>query len=244
MLDFRRVTKHYDGRTALAGLSLTIPSGAFFVLVGPSGSGKTTLLKLINRLEEPTDGTIALDGTPIEQQPLRDLRLSMGYVLQQIALFPNLTVAENIALVPRMKKWREGELREETNRWLTVAGLDPAIYRDRYPRELSGGEQQRVGILRAVIGRPSVLLMDEPFSALDPISRGQLQSLIKAIHRELSMTTVFVTHDMNEALLLGDTLCIMKDGHIVQIGTPDEIRTQPANDFVRHFFEAGGERLA
>lgn len=244
MIVLNNVTKQYAEHDALKHLTLTIPSGSFFVLVGPSGSGKTTLLNLLNRLEEPTSGTISIDGQDIREEPLRALRLRTGYVLQQIALFPNLTVAENIALVPHMKKRHAKEIETRIDEWLEKAGLAPAAYRSRYPRELSGGEQQRVGILRAIIGDPSVLLMDEPFSALDPISRSQLQSLIKAIHGALSMTTVFVTHDMNEALLLGDTICVMKSGEIVQVGTPDAIRDHPANDFVRHFFEAGGERLA
>ena len=164
------------------------------------------------------------DTTHTVRLSLRALRLRTGYVLQQIALFPNLTVAENIALVPHMKKRHAKEIETRIDEWLERAGLAPAAYRSRYPRELSGGEQQRVGILRAIVGDPSVLLMDEPFSALDPISRSQLQSLIKAIHGALSMTTVFVTHDMNEALLLGDTICVMKSGEIVQVGTPDAIR--------------------
>lgn len=244
MIEFKNVSKIYKDHTAVKNLGFTVEKGEFIVLVGPSGSGKTTTLKLINRLLEPTDGIILLDGKEIKEYPLRDLRLKMGYVLQQIALFPNLTVAENIGIVPTMKQWTEGEKKEETDTWLRKAGLEPAVYRERYPAQLSGGEQQRVGIIRAVIGKPEVLLMDEPFSALDPVSRRQLQDLVKALQRELKITTVFVTHDMTEALYLGDCLCIMDRGEIIQKGTPEEIRRQPKNDFVRRFFLAGGESFA
>ena len=224
----------------LDNLSFEIKNGEFFVLVGPSGSGKTTTLKLINRLIEQTDGDIYFEDKRLKDYDLRELRLKTGYVLQQIALFPNLTVEENIALIPEMKKFDKKLIAEKTKDLLEKVGLDPKLYMKRYPNELSGGEKQRIGILRAIIANPKVLLMDEPFSALDPISRTQLQDLIKQLHNEYKMTTVFVTHDMDEALKLADRICILQEGKVVQIATPKEMRDNPANDFVREFFKAKG----
>ena len=224
----------------LDNLSFEIKKGEFFVLIGPSGSGKTTTLKLINRLIEQTDGDIYFEDKRLKDYDLRELRLKTGYVLQQIALFPNLTVSENIALIPEMKNFDKKEIKEKTEDLLKKVGLDPKHYMNRLPKELSGGEKQRVGILRAIIANPKVLLMDEPFSALDPISRTQLQDLIKQLHNEYKMTTVFVTHDMNEALKLADRICILQEGKVVQIATPKEMRDNPANDFVREFFKVKG----
>jgi len=237
MIEFKHISKNYDGKCVICNQSLTIRDGEFFVLVGPSGSGKTTMLKMINRLIPQTEGDIYIDGKKIETYQLRALRLTIGYVLQQIALFPNLTVYENIALIPEIKKWKKSERLTKAKSLLEKAGLNPQQYLNRYPKELSGGEQQRVGILRAVIGEPRILLMDEPFSALDPISRSQLQDLIKRIHTALRITIVFVTHDMPEALKLGDRICVMKDGTTVQLGTPETIRNNPTNDFVKAFFK-------
>ena len=189
---------------------------SFFVLVGPSGSGKTTTLKLINRLIEQTDGDIYFEDKRLKDYDLRELRLKTGYVLQQIALFPNLTVAENIALIPEMKNFDKREIKEKTEDLLRKVGLDPKHYMNRLPKELSGGEKQRVGILRAIIANPKILLMDEPFSALDPISKVQLQDLIKQLHDEYKRTTVFVTHDMDEAMKLADRICVLKEGKVVQ----------------------------
>ncbi len=224
----------------LDGLSFEIQEGEFFVLVGPSGSGKTTTLKLINRLIEQTDGDIYFEDKRLKDYDLRELRLKTGYVLQQIALFPNLTVSENIALIPEMKNFDKKEIKEKTENLLKKVGLDPKHYMNRLPKELSGGEKQRVGILRAIIANPKILLMDEPFSALDPISKVQLQDLIKTLHNEYKMTTVFVTHDMDEALKLADRICILQDGKVVQIATPKEMQDNPANDFVREFFKVKG----
>lgn len=224
----------------LDNLSFEIKNGEFFVLVGPSGSGKTTTLKLINRLIEQTDGDIYFEDKRLKDYDLRELRLKTGYVLQQIALFPNLTVEENIVLIPEMKKFDKKEIKEKTEDLLKKVGLDPKHYMNRLPKELSGGEKQRIGILRAIIANPKVLLMDEPFSALDPISRTQLQDLIKQLHNEYKMTTVFVTHDMDEALKLADRICILQEGKVVQIATPKEMRDNPANDFVREFFKVKG----
>ena len=223
----------------LDGLSFDIQEGEFFVLVGPSGSGKTTTLKLINRLIEQTDGDIYFEDKRLKDYDLRELRLKTGYVLQQIALFPNLTVAENIELIPEMKKFDKKEIKEKTEDLLKKVGLDPKHYMNRLPKELSGGEKQRVGILRAIIANPKILLMDEPFSALDPISKVQLQDLIKTLHNEYKMTTVFVTHDMDEAIKLADRICVLKNGKVVQIATPEVLKENPADDFVREFFARG-----
>ena len=222
-------------------LSFDIQEGEFFVLVGPSGSGKTTTLKLINRLIEQTDGDIYFEDKRLKDYDLRELRLKTGYVLQQIALFPNLTVAENIALIPEMKNFDKKEIKEKTEDLLRKVGLDPKHYMNRLPKELSGGEKQRVGILRAIIANPKILLMDEPFSALDPISKVQLQDLIKQLHDEYKRTTVFVTHDMDEAMKLADRICVLKEGKVVQIATPEVLKENPADDFVREFFARGSK---
>ena len=225
----------------LDGLNFEIQEGEFFVLVGPSGSGKTTTLKLINRLIEQTDGDIYFEDKRLKDYDLRKLRLKTGYVLQQIALFPNLTVAENIALIPEMKNFDKKEIKEKTEDLLKKVGLDPKHYMNRLPKELSGGEKQRVGILRAIIANPKILLMDEPFSALDPLSKVQLQDLIKTLHNEYKMTTVFVTHDMDEAMKLADRICVLKEGKVVQIATPEVLKENPADDFVREFFARGNK---
>ena len=225
----------------LDGLDFEIQEGEFFVLVGPSGSGKTTTLKLINRLIEQTDGDIYFEDKRLKDYDLRELRLKTGYVLQQIALFPNLTVAENISLIPEMKNFDKKEIKEKTEDLLKKVGLDPKHYMNRLPKELSGGEKQRVGILRAIIANPKILLMDEPFSALDPLSKVQLQDLIKTLHNEYKMTTVFVTHDMDEAMKLADRICVLKEGKVVQIATPEVLKENPADDFVREFFARGNK---
>lgn len=237
MIQFQKVSKKYNDQLVLEDFDIAIEEGEFFVLVGPSGSGKTTTLKMINRLIEPTDGDIYFNNKRLIDYNLKELRLTIGYVLQQIALFPNLTVAENIELIPEMKRWDKAKRRERTEELLRKVSLPPTEYLQRKPAELSGGEQQRIGILRAIAAKPDIILMDEPFSALDPISRGQLQLLIKDLHKELASTVVFVTHDMNEALLLGDRICVMKDGKIVQTDTPEKIRSNPANEFVAQFFQ-------
>lgn len=237
MINFQKVSKRYNDQLVLEDFDISIEDGEFFVLVGPSGSGKTTTLKMINRLIEPTDGDIYFNDQRLIEYNLKELRLTIGYVLQQIALFPNLTVAENIELIPEMKHWSKAKKRERTEELLRKVSLPPEEYLHRKPAELSGGEQQRIGILRAIAAKPDIILMDEPFSALDPISRGQLQLLIKELHKELASTVVFVTHDMNEALLLGDRICVMKDGKIVQTDTPEAIKSHPANEFVAQFFQ-------
>lgn len=238
MIEYKDVSMTYPGsdKKVLKNLNFTIEDGEFFVIVGPSGSGKTTTLKLINRLIEQTEGDIYFDGRRLKDYDLRELRLEIGYVLQGIALFPNLTVGENIGLIPEMKKMKKTEVEAKTRALLEEVGLNPDTYIDRLPKDLSGGEMQRVGILRAIIANPKILLMDEPFSALDPISKTQLQDLIVKLQKDYKITTVFVTHDMNEALRIADRICIMKDGNIIQIATPKEIVDNPNSEFVSKFF--------
>lgn len=242
MIRYQGVSMSYDGKEkVLDDLNFEIKEGEFFVLVGPSGSGKTTTLKLINRLIEQTEGDIFFQGKNIKDYPLREMRLEMGYVLQEIALFPNLTVAENIGLIPEMKKINKREIDKRVDSLLKQVDLDPKVYKNRLPEDLSGGEKQRIGILRAIAANPKVLLMDEPFSALDPISKTQLQDLVKDLHEDYKITTVFVTHDMREAIKLADRICLMKDGKIIQIGSPEDLVNNPANDFVASFFKEEGE---
>lgn len=237
MIELNNVTKYYDGKAVVKNLHLTINKGELFVLVGSSGSGKTTTLKMLNRLIEADEGKITIDSVDIKDYPIRELRLNTGYVLQQIALFPNLTVQENIELIPEMKKWKKAERVAQAKKLLDIVGLKPDEYLCRYPSELSGGEQQRVGILRAIIAKPKILLMDEPFSALDPLSRKQLQSLIKSLHKTLEMTVIFVTHDMKEAQLLGERIGVMNQGELIQVDTPKALRENPKNQFIKDFFK-------
>lgn len=240
MIEYKHVALRYGEKSVLEDVNLKIEDGEFMVLVGPSGSGKTTMLKMINRLLEPTDGNIYMDDKRIKDYNQRDLRLSTGYVLQQIALFPNLTVAENIAIIPEMKGWNKDKIKQNTAELLEMVGLPAKEYAGRFPSMLSGGEQQRVGIVRAIIGEPRILLMDEPFSALDAISRKQLQVLTKKLHNEFGVTIIFVTHDTDEALLLADRIAVLQDGQICQIDKPNAILENPANDFVANLF--GGIR--
>lgn len=236
MISYKNVSMEYpESGKVLDNLNFNIEKGEFFVIVGPSGSGKTTSLKLINRLIEQTDGDIFFNNKKLKDYNLRELRLKIGYVLQDIALFPNLTVFENISLIPEMKKMDREIIDEKIDFLLNKVGLEPKRYKDRFPEELSGGEKQRVGILRAIISGPEILLMDEPFSALDPISRINLQDLIKELHNEYKITTVFVTHDMSEAIKLADRICFMNDGRVIQIATPEEILKNPENKFVSKF---------
>lgn len=240
MIEYKHVALRYGEKSVLEDVNLKIKDGEFMVLVGPSGSGKTTMLKMINRLLEPTDGNIYMEDKRIKDYNQRDLRLSTGYVLQQIALFPNLTVAENIAIIPEMKGWNKDKIKQNTAELLEMVGLPAKEYADRFPSMLSGGEQQRVGIVRAIIGEPRILLMDEPFSALDAISRKQLQVLTKKLHNEFGVTIIFVTHDTDEALLLADRIAVLQNGQICQIDKPNAILENPSNEFVANLF--GGVR--
>lgn len=236
MIRFENVSKSYGNQLILKNLTFELEEGEFLVLVGPSGSGKTTTLKMFNRLIDPSQGAIFWDNTSLEELNLRKLRLDTGYVLQQIALFPNLTVKENIELIPEMKGWSSQERLKKTEELLDKVGLSPQKYLNRYPKDLSGGEQQRVGILRAIIAQPKLLLMDEPFSALDPISRKQLQELTKNLHQELGISIVFVTHDIEEAVHLADRIAVFKEGEIIQLDYPLNIQEKPENAFVADLF--------
>ena len=243
VIQFDQVEKRYpDGTQAVQKLDLTIEKGEFFVLIGPSGCGKTTTLKMINRLIPISDGTLRIDGKKISEFDIHELRWNIGYVLQQIALFPHMTIAENIAVVPEMRKWSREKISRRVDELLEMVGLDPAVYRNRKPSELSGGQQQRIGVVRALAADPEVVLMDEPFSALDPISREKLQDDLLELQRKIKKTIVFVTHDMKEAIKLGDRICLMKDGRVVQIGTPAHIMSQPANEFVESFIGTHSEK--
>lgn len=241
MLKFDHVSKIYKGgKRAVDDLNLEFESGRFIVFIGPSGCGKTTTLKMINRLIEPTEGTIYINGKNIKNTDPVKLRREIGYVIQQIGLFPHMTIQQNISLVPRLLKWPEEKQRERAKELLQLVDM-PEEFLDRYPHELSGGQQQRIGVLRALAADQPLILMDEPFGALDPITRDSLQDELKKLQKELGKTIVFVTHDMDEAIKLADQIVIMRDGKLVQTGTPDEILREPANEFVETFI--GKERL-
>ncbi|WP_077326474.1 ABC transporter ATP-binding protein [Virgibacillus siamensis] len=240
MIEFMNIKKVYpDGTEAIKDFSLTIEKGELVTLIGPSGCGKTTTMKMINRLIEPTTGAIHINGKSINDYNIHELRWNIGYVLQEIALFPHMTIAENIAVVPEMKKWKHKKIQERSLELLDMVGLDPSVYKGRMPSELSGGEQQRVGVIRALAADPDIILMDEPFSALDPISREQLQSDIRDLQKKIKKTIVFVTHDMDEAMALGDKVCLMREGQIIQTDSPQQLILHPKTDFVRDFI---GER--
>ncbi|MEG3615066.1 ABC transporter ATP-binding protein [Isoptericola haloaureus] len=243
MIEFRSVTKTYpDGTDAVADFSLVVPAHTTTVLVGSSGSGKTTLLRMINRMVEPTSGTIEIDGEPIgDRDPVR-LRRSIGYVLQNGGLLPHHRVVDNVATVLRLEGTPKNEARQQALEVLDVVGLDRGLA-DRYPSQLSGGQQQRVGVARALAADPNILLMDEPFGAVDPIVRSELQTETLRLQQQLHKTIVFVTHDIDEAFLLGDQVVILSTGaQVAQIGSPSEIIENPADDFVASFI--GAERGA
>ncbi|MFO7941561.1 MAG: betaine/proline/choline family ABC transporter ATP-binding protein [Bacillota bacterium] len=241
MVVYEDVTKIYDDNTvAVDGLDLTVEHGEFMVFIGPSGCGKTTTLQMTNRLKEPTSGRILLNGKDTRQMRAVDLRRNMGYVIQEIALFPHMTVAQNISVVPDLLGWSKKDKRDRARELLEMVALDPDIYMDRYPRELSGGQQQRIGVLRALAVDPEVLLMDEPFGGLDPITRDQLHEELKSLQDKVHKTIIFVTHDMDEALKLADRVTLMRDGKIVQVDTPEEILRNPNDEFVADFI--GSER--
>lgn len=236
MITFNHVSKAFGDQLVLKDFNLTIPRGEIFVLVGPSGSGKSTSLKMINGLIQQSEGDILFEGENIQSYDLQKLRWKIGYVLQQIALFPNMTVQRNIAVIPEMLGWPKQKIVKETKRLLKRVDLDPETYLSRYPSELSGGEQQRIGIIRAIIAQPEIILMDEPFSALDPIIRESLQDLVVSLHDEFKTTIVFVTHDMKEALRIGDRIGIINDGILEQVGTPQSLVNNPETAFVKQFF--------
>lgn len=241
LLKIENVSKIYKGgKKAVKNISLEIQKGEFICFIGPSGCGKTTTMKMINRLIEPSDGKIFINGENIMEKDPVELRRQIGYVIQQIGLFPHMTILENITLVPKLLKWSEQKKKERALELLQLVDMGPE-YLDLYPYELSGGQQQRIGVLRALASNPPLILMDEPFGALDPITRDALQEEFKNLQRTLNKTIVFVTHDMDEAIKLADRIVILKAGEIVQVGTPDEILRNPANEFVEEFI--GKERL-
>ncbi|MFK9117757.1 betaine/proline/choline family ABC transporter ATP-binding protein [Peribacillus frigoritolerans] len=241
MLKIENVSKIYKGgKKAVKNISLDIKKGEFICFIGPSGCGKTTTMKMINRLIEPSEGNILINGENIMDKDPVELRRQIGYVIQQIGLFPHMTILENITLVPKLLKWNDQKKKERALELLQLVDMGPE-YLERYPYELSGGQQQRIGVLRALASNPPLILMDEPFGALDPITRDALQEEFKNLQRTLDKTIVFVTHDMDEAIKLADRIVILKAGEIVQVGTPDEILRNPANEFVEEFI--GKDRL-
>ena len=244
-VEFREVTKRYADQVAVDGLSFMVPAGKICILVGPSGSGKTTSLKMVNRLIEPTSGAILIDGRDVLQEEPTQLRRRIGYVIQQVGLFPHQTIAENVATVPRLLGWTRPRVDARVTELLALVGLDPGRYARRYPAQLSGGERQRAGVARALAAEPPVMLMDEPFGAVDPIVRGRLQEELLRIQRELGTTILFVTHDIDEAIRLGDRIALMRDGRLIQYAAPGELIAHPADDFVARFVgaESGLKRL-
>lgn len=246
MMSLKHVSKSFDGERhfAINDVSLDIRDGETLVLLGSSGCGKTTLLKLINRLLDLTSGTIEVDGKDIARQDPIALRRSIGYVFQEIGLFPHMTVEENVAVVPRLIGWPSQKRRERAHELLRIVGLDPDTYAGRFPEELSGGQQQRVGVARALAADPAYLLMDEPFGALDALTRDTLQHELLTLKQRLNKTIVFVTHDIFEALTLGDRIAVLHGGHLQQIGTKEEILQNPATDFVRELFTKPAQQLA
>ena len=223
------------GNVGLKNINLTINESEITVFIGPSGSGKTTLLKMINRLEDNTTGEVKINGKNVKEYNIHKMRWDIGYALQQVALFPHMNVEENIAIVPELKKWKKEKINARIDELLHMVGLEPEKYRKRKPSELSGGEAQRIGIARALAADPKIILMDEPFSALDPITRASLQEDVKKLQKQINKTIVFVTHDIEEAFLLGDKICIIQDGELIQSGTKQEIISNPKNDFVKKF---------
>ena len=245
---FDRVTKRYPDRLrpAVTELSLTIPAGEICVLVGPSGGGKTTALKMVNRLISITDGDIRIDDTSVRSIHLVQLRRRIGYVIQQVGLFPHLTVGDNIAMVPKLLRWRREKIQARVQELLELVGLEPGDAK-RYPAQLSGGQRQRVGLARALAADPTLMLMDEPFGAIDPVTRVRLQDEFLRLHQEVRKTVVFVTHDIDEAIKMGDRIAILQEeGVLAQYGTPDEILAHPVSPFVERFvgFDRSLKRLA
>ncbi|MGH3912396.1 MAG: ABC transporter ATP-binding protein [Pseudonocardiaceae bacterium] len=242
MITLDGVGKTYPGQPepAVTELTLDVPRGEIVMLIGPSGCGKTTILKMMNRLIEPTTGRILLDGVDVTDVNANELRRGIGYVIQQVGLFPHLTIADNIAVVPKMLGWGKGRIANRVDELLHLVGMEPANFRDSYPRKLSGGQQQRVGVARALAADPPVMLMDEPFGAIDPLNRERLQDWFIEVQRQVTKTICFVTHDLSEAVRLGDLIAVVgPGGRLAQYGTPDEVLTRPTDDFVAKFVGSG-----
>lgn len=234
MIKLENVTKIFPGQQvpAVKELTMEVPQGEICVLVGPSGCGKTTTMKMINRLIEPTAGKIYIDGQDVAKLDPIKLRQNIGYVIQEIGLFPHMTIAENIATVPREKGWTANKIRDRVDELLELVGLDPAVYRHRKPADLSGGQRQRVGVARALAADPPILLMDEPFGAVDPITRAHLQNEFLSLQEQMQKTVIFVTHDIDEAIKMGDRIAVMRSGELVQYDSPDRLLSAPADEFV------------
>ena len=243
MIEISNITRIYGAQTAVDNVSLTIEAGDVAVIVGTSGSGKTTLMRMINRLVEPSHGVIKIDGKDNRELPPHILRRGIGYAIQGHGLFPHRTIAENIGTVPTLLGWDKTRISARVDELLTLFRLDPAIYRDRMPHELSGGQQQRIGVARALASNPAILLMDEPFGALDPIIRDKAQEDLLAIQKHYGTTIVLVTHDMEEAIRLGSRIAVMDKGQLLQYATPEEIITKPATDFVHALLGGGSDRV-
>ena len=236
MITFKNVTKTFEDKTvAVDNISFNVETGKLVTLIGPSGCGKTTTMKMINKLIALTSGTITINGNDISKENPVELRRNIGYVIQRIGLMPHMTIEENVSIVPKLKGWKKEDYEKKVDELLDMVGLDPHVYKKRYPLELSGGQQQRIGVIRALAGEPPIILMDEPFSALDPISREQLQEELKLLQKNINKTIVFVTHDMDEALKIADEIVVMKNGSIQQVDTPENLLKNPGNDFVRSF---------
>ncbi len=240
MIKIKNVVKKYGDFTAVDNLSLTVNKAEFLVILGPSGCGKSTLLRLINKMTKRTSGEIEVEGENIDDLKGEELRKTIGYVIQSIGLFPHMNVKRNIATVPQLLKWDEKKIDKRVDEMLVLAGLEPDLYKLKKPSQLSGGEAQRVGVARALASDPDILLMDEPFGAVDPINRLRLQKEFRQVQRRLKKTVVFVTHDTDEALLLADRICIMNQGKIVQMDTPERIVLYPKDDFVKSLFKGEG----
>ncbi len=242
MIEFERVVKDFAGGVrAVDNLDLIVEKGEISVLIGPSGCGKTTSMRLVNRLLPLTSGRITVDGRDIREIAPEDLRRKIGYAIQQIGLFPHMTVGQNVAVVPRLLGWEETRIRKRVDALLELVGLDPDVHREVYPRQLSGGQQQRVGVARALGADPPIMLMDEPFGAVDPITRAVLQDEFLQIQATIAKTVVFVTHDIDEAIKMGDRIGVMREGKLVQYDTPQDLLARPSDEFVRAFVGADRE---
>ena len=237
MIELQQVTKRYGEVLAVDGVSLTVQEGELLILLGDSGSGKTTTLKTVNRLIEPSSGKILLDGENVGGVAPHVLRRRIGYVFQKVGLFPHLTVAENIGITPSLLGWDRSRIRERVDELLEMVELDPDLMRERSPSELSGGQQQRVGVARALATAPRLMLLDEPFGALDPLTRDRVQQSFLRIRRVTGLTAIFVTHDMVEALILGDRIAVMREGRLVQVGTPHQLLVEPADEYVAQLMD-------
>jgi osmoprotectant transport system ATP-binding protein len=237
MIEIQRLSKLFGDVMAVDDVSLSVEPGQLLVLLGSSGSGKTTTLKMVNRLIEPTSGTVLIDGQDVGSLEPHELRRRIGYVFQKVGLFPHMTVAQNIAITPSLLGWERRRMEERVDELLELVELDPGALRGRRPAELSGGQQQRVGVARALAAEPRLMLLDEPFGALDPLTRDRLQQSFSRIRRQLGLTAIFVTHDMVEALLLGDRIAVMQAGRLVQLGTPRELVLQPADAYVERLMD-------